>query len=380
MGSFDFRNQHVLEAAQRSFSKTGIIRGDVTGGTSGTSFPGDLNGFEPTLPNCAPPGSIPERRPAPPAATTSRATSTSFRRTSRPHPGQGQLRDHARSRGVGRVPACEEPADLARRRGADQPPDAGEQPVLPCRRARRRSAAFRPEQPGRPQRPGRRRQLASGAGRQADQRRRHHHQPAARRARRQLRRRLGLQDRPRHQPQHQRRLGQQGLRQRRPDAGTACSTASSIRSAPRPPTGQAAIDAAQVSEPTQIGKAHVDFIDFKVSKELWQMGGGATGFAFGAEARKEKSKFEATDITATLGSLGIDPDSDTSRQPQDLCGLRRAEHAGAEEPRDQRRRPLRQVQRLRRHLQPEDRHPLPADGATGAQRLGQHRLPRADAV
>jgi iron complex outermembrane receptor protein len=76
--------------------------------------------------------------------------------------------------------------------------------------------------------------------------------------------------------------------------------------------GQAAIDAAQVSEPTLIGKAHVDFIDFKVSKELWQMGGGATGFAFGAEARKEKSNFEATDITATLGSLGIDPDSDTS--------------------------------------------------------------------
>jgi iron complex outermembrane receptor protein len=78
------------------------------------------------------------------------------------------------------------------------------------------------------------------------------------------------------------------------------------------PAGQDAINAAQVSEPTQIGKARVNFIDFKVSKELWQMGGGAAGFAFGAEARKEKSKFEATDITATLGSLGIDPDSDTS--------------------------------------------------------------------
>ena len=47
MGSFDFRNQHVLEAAQRDFAKTGIIRGDVVSGTSGTSFPGDLNGFEP---------------------------------------------------------------------------------------------------------------------------------------------------------------------------------------------------------------------------------------------------------------------------------------------------------------------------------------------
>ena len=55
MGSLDFRNQHVLAASERKFSKSGIIRGDVLSGTSGTSFPGDLNGFEPTLPDCAPP-------------------------------------------------------------------------------------------------------------------------------------------------------------------------------------------------------------------------------------------------------------------------------------------------------------------------------------
>ena len=59
MGSLDFRNQHVLAAAERSFSQSGIIRGNVQGGTSGTSFPGDLNGFEPTLPTCNPPSSIP---------------------------------------------------------------------------------------------------------------------------------------------------------------------------------------------------------------------------------------------------------------------------------------------------------------------------------
>ena len=60
MGSFDFRNQHVLEAAQRAFADSGIHpRRRRLGGTSGTSFPGDLNGFEPSLPNCAPPASIP---------------------------------------------------------------------------------------------------------------------------------------------------------------------------------------------------------------------------------------------------------------------------------------------------------------------------------
>jgi len=36
------------------------------------------------------------------------------------------------------------------------------------------------------------------------------------------------------------------------------------------------------------------------------------GVAFGVEFRKEKSGFEALPITAELGSLGIDPDSDTS--------------------------------------------------------------------
>ncbi|MDH5540153.1 MAG: TonB-dependent receptor plug domain-containing protein, partial [Rhizobacter sp.] len=60
--SLDWRKQDVLPADQRSFSRTGILgtgRGAITSGTSGTSFPGDVNGFEPTAPLCAPPKSVP---------------------------------------------------------------------------------------------------------------------------------------------------------------------------------------------------------------------------------------------------------------------------------------------------------------------------------
>jgi iron complex outermembrane receptor protein len=53
LASLDWRRQEGLEAAERPFSATGILRGDITGGTSGTSFPGDAGGFEPA-PNAAP--------------------------------------------------------------------------------------------------------------------------------------------------------------------------------------------------------------------------------------------------------------------------------------------------------------------------------------
>jgi iron complex outermembrane receptor protein len=69
MGVVDVRKQKVVESVARDFAASGA----AFGRTSGTSFPGDVNGFEPTLPGCAP--------PKPSAATTSCATSTSCRRT-----------------------------------------------------------------------------------------------------------------------------------------------------------------------------------------------------------------------------------------------------------------------------------------------------------
>lgn len=55
MGVVDYRTQKVVESVMRDFAASGA----AFGRTSGTSFPGDVNGFEPTLPGCAPPNSIP---------------------------------------------------------------------------------------------------------------------------------------------------------------------------------------------------------------------------------------------------------------------------------------------------------------------------------
>jgi iron complex outermembrane receptor protein len=55
MGVVDVRKQKVVESVARDFAASGA----AFGRTSGTSFPGDVNGFEPTLPGCAPPNSIP---------------------------------------------------------------------------------------------------------------------------------------------------------------------------------------------------------------------------------------------------------------------------------------------------------------------------------
>ena len=63
MGSLDYRKQKVLLARDRQFARTGILGptpDDIVAGTSGTSFPGDVNGFEPSGPGCAPPSSIPD--------------------------------------------------------------------------------------------------------------------------------------------------------------------------------------------------------------------------------------------------------------------------------------------------------------------------------
>ncbi len=58
-GSLDVRKQKVVEGKDREFSKSGVIPARGQFRTSGSAFPGDLDGFEPSLPNCAPPSSVP---------------------------------------------------------------------------------------------------------------------------------------------------------------------------------------------------------------------------------------------------------------------------------------------------------------------------------
>jgi iron complex outermembrane receptor protein len=311
MGSFDYRNQHVLEAAQRDFAKTGVIRGAVVSGTSGTSFPGDLNGFEPSLPSCNPPASIPN-----PAGTSCR---------------------YDFSHDVDIIPQNQQATTLVKGSFAITPDHIGSIEYLfaknlatsrvapaPTSDLMPVSSPFFPagatpttggipdlNNPAGPNVPGgvvNWRQVPAGKRTSGDN------------------------------TTTDRLLGElagsfAGGWDYKTGLGTSSnnSTASVSKGyvnddliqtgifnglinpfGAQTAAGQAAIDAAQVNAPTLIGKARVDFIDFKVSKELMQMDGGAMGLAFGAEARHEKSNFVATDITATLGSLGIDPDSDTS--------------------------------------------------------------------
>ena len=123
----------------------------------------------------------------------------------------------------------------------------------------------------------------------------------------------------------------------------------------RLPAGQAALDAAQVHRTDVDRHSDIEFADFRVTKDLFQMPAGPLAVAFGVEHRKEKSFFDATDITGELGSLGIDPDSDSSGKRNVTALFAELSipivknldmtFAGA----------LRQVQRLRQHRQPEGR-------------------------
>ena len=91
---------------------------------------------------------------------------------------------------------------------------------------------------------------------------------------------------------------------------------------------------------------------------------GPLGVAFGVEYRKEKSSFEALPITAAAAAAWASiPDSDTAAAAS-TAALRRVQHPGDQGPRGDARRPLRQVQRHRQHLQPEGRHALPADASS----------------
>ena len=380
MGSFDYRNQHVLEAAQRDFLEDRRHPRRRRFRHQRHQLPGRPERLRADAAELQPAGVDPQYRPAPPAATTSRTTSTSFRRTSRPPPWS---RAASRSRRITSARSSTCSRRTSRPRASLAAPTSDLMPVsspfFPAGATPTTGGIPDLNNPAGPNVPGgvvNWRQVPAGKRTSGDN------------------------------TTTDRLLGElagsfAGGWDYKTGLGTSNnkSTASVSKGyvnddliqtgifnglinpfGDQTAAGQAAIDAAQVNAPTLIGKARVDFIDFKVTKELMQMEGGAMGFAFGAEARKEKSSFEATDITGTLGSLGIDPDSDTSGHRKVYAAFLELNMPVLKNLEINACRPLRQVQRLRRHLQPEDRHPLPADAATGAQRLGQHRLPRPDAV
>ena len=324
MGSLDWRKQDVLAAADREFSKTGIIgtsRAAVTNGTSGTAFPGDLNGFEPSGPLCDPPNSVP-------------------RNTTADNSGAFNSCRYDFSRSVDLLTKNEQITGLLRGSFAITPEHTLSLEYLNANNKSTARVAPAPTSSLMPATspffpagalpsatqvivPG----FAGGDGSATV---------------------LGGSANWRQVPAGKRTSGDDTTTERTMaelqgafanwDYRTALGTTQNKSEASvkrgyvndglirqgvwnglinpfgaQTTAGLAAIDAAQVVAPTQIGKSKVDFVDLRLSKaDLMQMPAGPLGLAFGVEYRKERSFFEALPITAELGSLGIDPDSDTS--------------------------------------------------------------------
>jgi iron complex outermembrane receptor protein len=321
LASLDWRKQDVLEAANRNFARTGVLgpsRADLTAGTSGTAFPGDLNGFEPSGPNCAPPSSLP-------------------RFTTPDNTGAFNSCRYDFTRDIDIIPENEQLTGLVRGTFALSSEHSLSAEFLSARnKATARVAAA----PNSHLMPATSPFFPAGALSSATQ------VPDLNSADPNATV-LGGVVNWRQVPAGKRTSGDDTKTERGMielkgafagldyQAAVGKSRNTSTASVKRgyvdddiiqqgiwngsinpfgaqTPAGESAIEAAQVNAPTQVGKATVDFIDFRVSRDLTQLPAGPLTAAFGVEHRREKSAFEATDVTGRLSSLGIDPDSDTS--------------------------------------------------------------------
>lgn len=319
LASVDWRKQRVLEARNRSFAATGVLgptNDDLLGGTSGTAFPGDVNGFEPSGPGCAPPSSLP-------LVTADGVTCrydftrdidiipkneqvTGLLRGTFDLGGDHQLTGeylYARNKATAKVAAAPNshillesspfwpvgaPISTDPVTGAviDWDPDtAGVQSggVVNWRQVpagKRTSGDDTTTQ--------RLMFELSGAFRGFD-----------------YRTALG-QSRNKSTADVKRGYVDDDLIQEGILAGSINPFGEQTAA------GLAAIEAAQVNAPTLIGTSKIDFFDVRVNKDLMQLANGPLAAAFGFEHRRERSSFEATDVTGRLSSLGIDPESDTA--------------------------------------------------------------------
>lgn len=325
IGSLDIRKQRVLLAADRKFSQTGIIGGDVNSGTSGTSFPGDLNGFEPTITGttaCDPPNSVLNN-----AGTGCRYD---FSRSVDALPENEQLTGLLRGTiAVGSDAKLGVEFLSARNEITAQVAPAPTSSFIPTTSpffpAGANNATFLtaggindinnpitnpdgsitfPKIPG-----------GSANWRQV---------PAGKRTSGNVTttdRFLVDLDGTFSSWDYKTAIGTSTSKSTESvklgyvdDSKIAQGVFDGIINpfGAQTDAGTAAIAAAQVSAPVMIGKSTTNFADLRVSGDLAQLPAGAVSVAFGVEVRHEKSSFEATDITAQLGSLGIDPESDTA--------------------------------------------------------------------
>jgi len=307
MGTVDYRKQDTLAAKDRSFAKTGILKGDVVGGTSGTSFPGDVGGFEPSLPGCNPPSSV----PAPDGASCR----------------------YDFSRDVDAIPENEQFTGLVRGSYAITPEHTASLEYVYSRNKTTVHVAPDPTShlipttspfypAGAPvdviddiNNPGATvpgnvvnwRTAPAGPRTSSDR-------TVTDRLLFEMKGLLADWD-------YKAGIGKTKNRSKAfADSGYTNDTLMQQGVfdgiinpfGPQTAAGQAAIDAAQPSATTVIGENKVDFADFSVSRELFSVPAGPVSVAFGVEYRRERSEFENTDITAELPTLGIDPDGDTS--------------------------------------------------------------------
>ena len=314
MASLDYRKQNALLAADRDYAKTGILgttRAQILSGTSGTSFPGDVNGFEPSGPGCSPPASVPVQNSA----------GTGF----------GSCRYDFVSQ-VDLIPENEQLTGLLR---GTLKIDENHQLTGEYLRAknRNRSAfaatptshlipATHPHYPAGapvidldPDNPG---TLLGGVVNWRTV---------------PLGRRTGETDATQERWVIDFQGGRGGWEYRAGLGNSTNKTTDSVVSGyptddglqealfaglvnpfgPQTPADQAALEAARVSGRTISSKGDVDFIDGRVSRDLFQLPAGPVALALGAEYRHEQYTFVAEELTRQLlSSLGTDPDSDVS--------------------------------------------------------------------
>ncbi|WP_418320921.1 TonB-dependent receptor [Piscinibacter sakaiensis] len=320
MASLDWRKQDVLPANRREFSKTGIIgtgRDAILSGTSGTSFPGDINGFEPTGPNCSPPASVPLPNAAGTGFSSCRYDFTQdIDILTQSEQITGLLRasfavtpDHIASfeylnsnnKSIARVA----PAPTNSSIPATSPFYPAGAPVGTVTVPTFAGGNGQTTVPGGI---ANWRQVPAGKRTSGDD-----------------------------TTTERMMLGMEGLfgdwDYRTAVGSTKNESEANVKGGyvndtmirqgiwngvinpfgAQTAAGSAAIAAAQVNAPTIIGTNKSDFVDLRVSNpSLFKLGAGSVGAAFGVEYRNEKLDYEALPITGQLGSLGIDPNSDTT--------------------------------------------------------------------
>lgn len=331
LATLDWRQQKVMAAVDRKFGSTGILgpkRGDITAGTSGTAYPGDLDGFEPSGPNCEPPFSIP-------------------RNTNADNTGAFNSCRYDFTKAIDLIPSNEQVTGLVRgtvalskdtmlsaeylqaknkatSRVAPAPTSTlilANSPFFPAGAPTRDLDPLIPffgvtdPNPGGPTIGGSAnwRQVPAGKRTSGDDTKTERFQMEVEGTFGTLDYRAAAgRSTNRSTASVKRGYVNDQMIQDGVWAGVINPFGNHGANFGQTAAGLAAIEAAQVVADTQIGKNTVDFVDWRASTEVFKLPAGTVMAAFGAEFRREKSGFVATDITAQLGSLGIDPDSDTS--------------------------------------------------------------------